>query len=321
MLAFGVEWRMLATRNPKDPHTQPPAHKAAMPTGTIRLLPVYGPASFQQTISAVAADTTFTFGRHYHDQFGLGLIRRGAQTSASGRGPVEAVSGNLITVNPGEVHDGSPCTDSGRAWHMLYLDPAIVTDLLADTPGPDRQREFTAPVLHDKQLAAPFLAVFTALTRPDGPQAADPPGSDLATMAITERLIPLLTPMLTIPAGHPPFAARRPHTGILRARTRIDDDPAAPLSVDDLAAEAGMNRFHLIRAFRGHTGLTPHAYLVQQRILKARRMIMRGTPLAETALACGFADQSHLTRQFVRTFGLTPGTVARAARQSGRVTR
>lgn len=83
-------------------------------------------------IEAVAADTTLAFGRHTHEQFGVGLMLRGAQKSASGRGVVEAGAGDIVTVNPAEVHDGAPIGDAGRAWRMLYLAPAIVAELAGD---------------------------------------------------------------------------------------------------------------------------------------------------------------------------------------------
>ena len=60
------------------------------------------------------------------------------------------------------------------------------------------------------------------------------------------------------------------------------------------------------------TGLTPHAYQLQRRVALARRLIAQGLPLAEVAAACGFADQSHMTRQFVRKYGVSPGMVAAA---------
>jgi AraC-like DNA-binding protein len=68
----------------------------------------------------------------------------------------------------------------------------------------------------------------------------------------------------------------------------------------------------VVRAFSQATGMTPHAYLVQRRIGIVRRMIAKGTPLADAALAGGFADQSHMTRTFVRAYGLTPGAYALA---------
>jgi AraC-like DNA-binding protein len=94
---------------------------------------------------------------------------------------------------------------------------------------------------------------------------------------------------------------------IQRARCRIDDDPAALLTLATLAKEAGLSRYQLIRGFARELGLTPHAYILQRRIALARRLIRSGHDLAEVALTSGFCDQSHLNRCFVRHFGVTPG--------------
>ncbi len=92
----------------------------------------------------------------------------------------------------------------------------------------------------------------------------------------------------------------------------IDDAPARPISLADLARESGLSRFQLVRAFARATGLTPHAYLMQRRIDLARRLIADRTPLAEAAAASGFADQAHMTRLFVRNYGVAPGAYAAA---------
>ncbi|MEB2665974.1 helix-turn-helix transcriptional regulator, partial [Bordetella parapertussis] len=107
---------------------------------------------------------------------------------------------------------------------------------------------------------------------------------------------------------------RLPHPGIARARQRIDDDPAAALTLADLAQACGLSRYQVLRGFAHATGLPPHAYQTQRRLQLARRLILQGVPLAETAAACGFADQSHLSRLFARSYGMTPGRYARAAR-------
>ncbi|MCP6275069.1 helix-turn-helix domain-containing protein, partial [Klebsiella pneumoniae] len=64
--------------------------------------------------------------------------------------------------------------------------------------------------------------------------------------------------------------------------------------------------FRLTRAFKAAFGLAPHAYLVQLRLSRARRLLADGLSPAETAAALGFADQSHLGRWFRRAYGLTP---------------
>jgi quercetin dioxygenase-like cupin family protein len=69
------------------------------------------PCAFQD-VQAVEARSRHAFPRHTHDSYGIGLIVRGAQRSWSGRGTVEAGRGNIITCNPGEVHDGVPIGDT-----------------------------------------------------------------------------------------------------------------------------------------------------------------------------------------------------------------
>jgi len=97
---------------------------------------------------------------------------------------------------------------------------------------------------------------------------------------------------------------------IARARQRIDDDPAANHRLADLAAEAAASRFQLLRAFQRELGLTPHAYVLQRRIALARCLIAQGSALVDVAHGAGFADQSHMTRAFVRHLGYTPGAFA-----------
>lgn len=89
-------------------------------------------------VEATVADSSMTFSRHTHDQFGIGLMERGGHRSSSGRGTVEAWPGDVITVNSGEVHDGAPIDSAPRAWRMLYLEPAVIADAAEDigeSPG------------------------------------------------------------------------------------------------------------------------------------------------------------------------------------------
>jgi AraC family transcriptional regulator len=81
------------------------------------------------------------------------------------------------------------------------------------------------------------------------------------------------------------------------------------IKLEDMAAAVHASPFHLARQFKRVTGVTPHQYLVQVRVNAARSLLSAGSgqrSLAEVAAAVGFADQSHLTRQFKRHFGVTP---------------
>jgi AraC family transcriptional regulator len=101
-------------------------------------------------------------------------------------------------------------------------------------------------------------------------------------------------------------AARR------RVLERIEHDIDQPLTLDALAAEAGLGVRQFCRAFRASTGASPHRFVLERRIARAQTLIAAGGVLAEVALQCGFADQSQLTRCFSRCIGLTPAAYRRA---------
>lgn len=263
-------------------------------------------------VQATAADTARSFGRHSHDTFGVGVVWRGAQRSASGRGPVQARAGDVITVNPGEVHDGSPYDERGRAWRMLYFDPRLIHDVASELGAAvPTSVELEQPVLRDDALALCFDRAFAAAIDPvDG--SGDALGRETALYALMMELV----------RCHATVRRRLETAGpadgigglIQRAKARIDDDPSAAVTLAGLAAEASLSRFQLLRGFARYTGLPPHAYLIQRRISLAGRLIAQGTPLADAAVGAGFADQSHMTRAFSRAFGVTPAHYATAVR-------
>lgn len=263
-------------------------------------------------VQATTADTAQSFGRHSHDAFGVGVVWRGAQRSASGRGPVEARAGDVITTNPGEVHDGSPFDERGRAWRMLYFEPARVYDVARELgAAAPTSIESVRPVLHDAAFLSDFERAFAAVI--GVPDVFD------EALAREAALYALMTQFVR---SHTTARVRMPTAGpaadvsasIRRAKERIDDDPCEPVTLEGLAAEAGMSRFQLLRGFAREMGLPPHAYLVQRRLVLARRLIEQGMPLSGAAAGAGFADQSHMTRAFVRAFGVTPAQYAGAVR-------
>lgn len=96
---------------------------------------------------------------------------------------------------------------------------------------------------------------------------------------------------------------------------RIEADLDQPLTVGQLAATLGLSERFFTRAFRAATGRTPHDYIIERRLYRARALLTAGDAgavpggrsLADVALACGFASQSHMTELFRRRLGLSPG--------------
>lgn len=234
---------------------------------------------------------------HRHDEWLVGVTDRGVQDFSCRGARRRSTPGRVILIEPGEAHDGQAGSADGFAYRMLYLPRPWLRAALDGGPGGDPA--FRANLCDDPPLAAAVRAACGALLRPEGRLALD---------AALDEVARLLRPLLDRPDGPCRSAAGRDARVARRARERLHERMAEDVGADALAREAGAaDRFHLARAFRAAHGASPHAYLVQVRLLRARRLLAAGERPAAVAAACGFADQSHLGRWFRRAYGLAPG--------------
>jgi len=262
----------------------PPLHHVQ-----VRASPVAG-------VHAVLTHSARGFGRHWHDSFGFGVMDEGAHRTASGRGPVLATAGKLIATNPGEVHDGVPVGEQARRWRMVHVSPEAMAAMADLRPG----HEITQPVFDDALLHGAIQRLFHCWDAQRGDSLWEEALTSACGLLVQRH------------GNRQPDEPRLDPIGLARAKACLLDRLERPPDLDELAGVAGLSRFQLVRQFARAHGLPPFAWLQQQRLSRARALIAAGTGLSEAALACGFADQSHLNRHFVRSFGFTPGAWRRA---------
>jgi AraC-like DNA-binding protein len=102
-----------------------------------------------------------------------------------------------------------------------------------------------------------------------------------------------------------------------RAKGLLDANLDGEIRLADVARACGLSFGYFAHAFKRSTGLAPHRWLLQRRVERAKDLLQRSDlPLAEIALTCGFADQSHLGRVFGRMVGTPPGAWRRRRRYS-----
>ena len=255
-------------------------------------------------VDAVSLKSTRQFPRHSHDQFGLGVLHAGGHRSWSDIGWVEATRGDIIMVNPGEMHDGICLDQKPRGWKMLYFEPQIASEILEDDQCTTVRT--LRPAVSNRNQAKRFERLFHALTEPH---------SD--SLHIDEELV------MTLGYAFRNHSSQRPLRfaavpGVQQIVKLIDSEPEEPLSLQAMANMAGVSRFHLLRGFFRATGATPHAYILQRRVRLARQLLAAGEELTEASAHAGFADQSHMTRAFVRQLGVTPARYRRVVAEPKR---
>jgi AraC family transcriptional regulator len=116
------------------------------------------------------------------------------------------------------------------------------------------------------------------------------------------------TAPLLVRGGLAPWQVRRAKEMLM---AHLDGE----ITLEELAGECDLSRSHFARAFRKTTGRPPHRWLVEQRIERAKDMLLKSDlPLADIADVCGFSDQSHFTRVFGAALGVAPGEWRRSRR-------
>jgi AraC family transcriptional regulator len=234
------------------------------------------------------------FGINYGHSFKLERTLHGRRTSAT------AMPGHLAIL-PADAPTRWVFDKQGDIV-LVYLSPKVLEEAI--TQGAEREAT-------SAELVPRFLIRDLALERiahlllreicepgPDSRLSADVLAQDLAEHLVATH------------SNRAPRSRRRPHAiapGCLRrAREFMRGNLSRPMSLQEIADSAGVSAFHFARGFRRATGLPPHQYLTEQRLLKARILLHNPSlSIGEVAQAVGFTH-SHFTALFTRRLGMTP---------------
>ncbi|MGC3994669.1 MAG: AraC family transcriptional regulator [Propionicimonas sp.] len=230
---------------------------------------------------------------HFHDTFSIGVVNEGASVFAGGlEGVVRLVAGDVIVIPAGHVHSCNP--EQGRwLYQMIHSDQ----DWAAALAPPDAEDLFDRVSVLRRPGLPDGVGTLNDLLFAD----ASPEILEEGFAALLAELAHARPTRVVVPDADPELDARlRP------VLDRLRDDETNP-ALDELAGLVGMTTYQLVRAVRRSTGLSPLAWRQNARIIRARHLLREGHPIAETAQALGFADQSHFHRVFRAHVAASPG--------------
>ena len=239
-----------------------------------------------------------------YSEYVFGTIERSTMTARRGRSRYEVGPGELVAWDPSASHGATMPDDRSWSAHVAVVELAALHDLLQDSDQPwSGPVTFPEPIVGDSVVVEQFRRCRSVLIG-----AASALEQETA-LALWLRLLVQRGRRCPRPPSPRPGRDRRA-VGV--ARDVLESVPDGNVSLDELAAAAGIGKFRLIRSFSAEFGVTPHRYQVGMRVARARRALEAGLPAADTAASTGFTDQSHLNRHFRRSTGMTPAAYARA---------
>jgi len=236
------------------------------------------------------------FEPHTHDGFGLGAIESGVERFRYRGTDHLAPADSVVMMNPDELHTGRAETEGGWHYRMAYIEPSVVAEV---TGEPDWW--FGDVVREDLVGARHVTALLDALWQAQEPLAFDS----------------LLHRLLMAFRAHARVSRNAVDGAPVRFAPVIDylhDNLSQRMTLEELAAVAGLSPFHFLRQFQAQHHATPQQMLMAFRLAEAKRQLSRGEPPAQVAAIVGLSDQAHLTRAFARRYGVTPARYQRELR-------
>jgi quercetin dioxygenase-like cupin family protein len=257
----------------------------------------YWLAPEQRSIELVAADYgTQRFSPHWHSGFAVGVVTRNRQRFLADGEDRIVGPGDVILLNPGQLHDGSSLHVEGWTSRMAYIPESTFAAMVARHAGNGTfPLRFHSPVVHAPELAHMFAA-WHGSTEQGPPDRHAPRTAD-----VLEVVMQWMRPVSRVSFGDDPASLSLVFSERLRM---LSQD--GPTGLDSWLPLADGPRTTSWRRVRARFGIAAQPLQTHLRLVSARRLLAAGAPVVDAALGAGYYDQSHLTRQFTAAYGMTP---------------
>lgn len=238
------------------------------------------------------------FRRHIHQTYIIGIVEQGKRIITHLEGTSLVSENEIFILNPGQVHTCRSESRSGHSYKILSVSCRVMQSIASQISKENEKKPFFKNIRYrNRELSERFKRLFKTIEEPE---------SDIHSES---GVIAFLTYLLLNIAESPPpvHDTGNQRDAIERVCRHITRNYAQNLSLKDLAGVACLSPFHFQREFTRNMGITPHEYLRDFRIAQSKKMLLKSEKLADISLQAGFVDQSHFSRIFKKTVGISPG--------------
>lgn len=245
----------------------------------------------------IANRSSACYQSHSHDEFSFGLIEQGRAIYQNRNTSHHIGAGDIVTINPADVHSCNPeagtwsytmlfaNTEQMGEWQQEVLDASSIRTSMDYRP-------FRDDLERNEVIKSRYQQLFSALL------------NESTLLEVQSRLYDFLEASLGQCTQTQPM--RTPSATLTRVKEKLLDEIAQTHELQTLSQEVGMSRYQLLRAFKHQYGLPPHAYLMDEKIKRAKVMLKSGQEIAQVAYDLGFTDQAHFQKHFKKRIAVTP---------------
>lgn len=234
-----------------------------------------------------------SFTKHYHDTYTIGLTYKGVLKTYNANQSFDSYEYSIRINNPGEVHAGKSLD-----WSHVNFYPTIelMSDLYEQIFFEKKIPCFQRHIVDNKTLFFKLHNFFNSYFKKDD--------DILIESYLIEALSSLILSSTIYTKNYKQIFEDKKI--IKNTYEFINDSIDTNFTLESLALNVNLSKYHFLRLFKKEFGLTPHAFIVNERLNRANSLIQNGVSISQASIEVGFNDQSHFSRNFKKYFGYTP---------------
>lgn len=244
------------------------------------------------------------YALHSHQQWSLGAILAGQSEFLCEDRLHYVEQGAFVMMNPDQPHACNPRQGSAWSYYMLHLDKDWLADLLVQSgvrTFPE-WRDSSLETWYETQLFGEFVLMAESLM------------SSQHSLTDKEQQLRAFLVRLFIQLDQQQQRTETllPPNPLYLVAHYLSEHCEEDKAIASISADFGYSAGYLVRAFKRHFNMTPHAYRLNRRVQRSQQALKQGETIATVALSTGFSDQAHFQRVFKQRVAATPDQYRRS---------
>ncbi|RXJ97962.1 AraC family transcriptional regulator [Arcobacter sp. CECT 8986] len=234
--------------------------------------------------------SNLSYKEHFHhDIFSIGAVINGKREYTNKNNKYEISKNDLAIVNPDVIHSCN-CKESNKSeYYMLYLNKNWICDIL----NQEEFIEFKEELIQDKYLFIEFIEVCETIF------------SNKLYLEKELKLIDFISKIYNNYSNIEPLKIKN-GTKIDLLVKFLEDNVKENITLEELSKKFNLSKFYIIKLFKKEFGISVYSFFLNLKIELAKKLLKKSYTIVEVALECGFYDQSHFHRNFLKITASTP---------------